>query len=179
MKSVIRSQSVKIIEGIYRDPKAYELGYGASLAEIERVIGLVREAYMRVKKDQLPLDKVLVMTHNFESAMMESRVFEVLSTSTKEARELLDSIYQETNSICRKSCRHIRQHSLFEEKLKKVPGEAARTFFVKGKLFLGVFLWGDTNFVSGLLHRFACLVLHFAGFLFCFLRLFGSFFFYF
>lgn len=92
----------KIIEGIYRDPKAYELGYGASLAEIERVIGLVREAYMRVKKDRLPLDKVLIMTHNFESAMMESRVFEVISTGTKEARELLDSIYLETQQHMQK-----------------------------------------------------------------------------
>lgn len=92
----------KIIEGIYRNPNAYELGYGSSFSEIERVIGLVREASLRVKRDRPPLEKVLIMAHNFESAMMESRIFEVLAVGTREAQELIESIYQETTQHMQK-----------------------------------------------------------------------------
>lgn len=92
----------KIIEAIYGNPKAFEVGFSVSHSEIERVIELVREAYRRVKKEMLPLDEALILTHNFENAMMESRFFELFSASTKEAQEFLDALKRETKAHLQK-----------------------------------------------------------------------------
>lgn len=92
----------KIIEAVYGNPKAFGAGYSDFLSEIERVIELVRAAYRRVKNDKIPLDETLLLSHNFEDAMMESRVFELFSTSTPEAHELLDALKRETQGHMKK-----------------------------------------------------------------------------
>lgn len=92
----------KIIEAIYESPKAFGLGFPVAISEIERVIELVRAAYRRVKKDELPLDEALILTHKIENAMMEGRFFDLLSTGTPRAQELLETVKHETAMHMRK-----------------------------------------------------------------------------
>lgn len=92
----------KIIEAIYANPQAFGLGYSVPHSEIERVIELVRSAYRRVKKDGIPLDELLILTHKIENSMLEGRFFDLFSTSTSQVQELLDAVKLETKAHMQK-----------------------------------------------------------------------------
>jgi hypothetical protein len=82
----------EIISIAHQNPQAFSLMDETSPSEVERIIEMVRDAHLSVKRNQLSLDKALLISHNFESEMMENGVYEMITICPPEAKELLEMV---------------------------------------------------------------------------------------
>ncbi len=88
----------RMISIAYEKPHLFEMGFPLRREAVETVIAGIRDAIAKIRKGEIPKNRIVVFMTDLEKSLIENRFFDILKSADPEFNGFIRKIRQETFS---------------------------------------------------------------------------------